>query len=160
MHQLHNCSVLSCKPVIALADAMCIGLVQFAAPGEGATSTTALLGRNAAGEGGGSAGDKLRRRYGGGDVATAQAPQPAQKAITVPIRVEPKVLFANERTFLNWMHTSTIIATIGMALLNLSPNSGAKASKMAGYVGWLHFTICTALLRWLGAPRIDYGMSV
>jgi uncharacterized membrane protein YidH (DUF202 family) len=85
-------------------------------------------------------------------VATAQAPQPAQKAITVPIRVEPKVLFANERTFLNWMHTSTIIATIGMALLNLSPNSGAKASKMAGYVGWLRFMICPALLRWLGAP--------
>ena len=48
--------------------------------------------------------------------------------------VEPKVLFANERTFLNWMHTSTIIATIGMALLNLSPNSGAKASKIAGCV--------------------------
>lgn len=97
------------------------------ASNELATSATALLAKPAADDG-------ARRRYGGGGAAAGAgaAPQGAKKAITVPVRVEPKVLFANERTFLNWMHTSTIIATIGMALLNLSPNSGAKASKIAG----------------------------
>lgn len=95
-----------------------------------ATSTTALLGDRRPPEQAGML-DRMRRRYGNESAAPAPAGG-AKKAITIPVRVEPKVLFANERTFLNWLHTSTIIATIGMALLNLSPNSGAKASKIAG----------------------------
>ncbi|KNC73532.1 hypothetical protein SARC_13910, partial [Sphaeroforma arctica JP610] len=55
------------------------------------------------------------------------------KTILIPARVEPKVFFANERTFLNWLHTSTMISTIGLALLNLAPNkASAKGAKMAG----------------------------
>eukprot|EP00123_Amoebidium_parasiticum_P018195 comp24129_c1_seq2/m.43811 comp24129_c1_seq2/g.43811 ORF comp24129_c1_seq2/g.43811 comp24129_c1_seq2/m.43811 type:complete len:676 (-) comp24129_c1_seq2:233-2260(-) len=55
------------------------------------------------------------------------------KPVLAPIKVEPKVYFANERTFLNWLHTAVLISTIGLALLNLAPESkGAKASRIAG----------------------------
>lgn len=35
----------------------------------------------------------------------------------VPVKVEPKVYFANERTFLAWMHLSVIIAGASIAIL-------------------------------------------
>lgn len=35
----------------------------------------------------------------------------------VPIKVEPKVFFANERTFLAWMHMSVTIASISVAIV-------------------------------------------
>mmetsp|Transcript_529 Transcript_529/g.1263 ORF Transcript_529/g.1263 Transcript_529/m.1263 type:complete len:222 (-) Transcript_529:226-891(-) len=37
-----------------------------------------------------------------------------------PIKVEPKVFFANERTFLAWMHVSIILAGASVAILALS----------------------------------------
>lgn len=41
------------------------------------------------------------------------------KRISIPIRVEPKVFFANERTFLSWLHYSIFIGGIGTAMLGL-----------------------------------------
>jgi len=37
-----------------------------------------------------------------------------------PIKIEPKVFFANERTFLAWMHISVILAGASVAILALS----------------------------------------
>lgn len=34
-----------------------------------------------------------------------------------PIKIEPKVFFANERTFLAWMHLSVILAGASIAIL-------------------------------------------
>eukprot|EP00123_Amoebidium_parasiticum_P018194 comp24129_c1_seq1/m.43808 comp24129_c1_seq1/g.43808 ORF comp24129_c1_seq1/g.43808 comp24129_c1_seq1/m.43808 type:complete len:632 (-) comp24129_c1_seq1:563-2458(-) len=58
-----------------------------------------------------------------------------KKPIAIPVRVEPKVFFANERTFLNWLHTAILVSTIGISLLNLVGPSGAqaKASQVAGF---------------------------
>ena len=36
------------------------------------------------------------------------------------IKVEPKVFFANERTFLTWMHTSITLASISVAIVSFS----------------------------------------
>ncbi|ATY59061.1 vacuolar transporter chaperone 4 [Cordyceps militaris] len=44
---------------------------------------------------------------------------PKGKKIYVPVRVEPKVFFAAERTFLGWLEYSIYIGTIAMTLLNL-----------------------------------------
>lgn len=41
------------------------------------------------------------------------------KRIAIPIRVEPKVFFANERTFLSWLHFSIFIGGLGSALVGL-----------------------------------------
>ncbi|KAL1310889.1 hypothetical protein AAFC00_001120 [Neodothiora populina] len=43
---------------------------------------------------------------------------PKGKKIHVPVRVEPKVYFAAERTFLSWLEFSIILASIAAALLN------------------------------------------
>jgi len=37
-----------------------------------------------------------------------------------PIKIEPKVFFANERTFLAWMHISVILAGASVAILAIS----------------------------------------
>lgn len=37
-----------------------------------------------------------------------------------PIKIEPKVFFSNERTFLAWMHVSVILAGTSVAILALS----------------------------------------
>ncbi|KAI9369615.1 vacuolar transporter chaperone 4 [Aspergillus egyptiacus] len=43
---------------------------------------------------------------------------PKGKRIHVPIRVEPKVYFAAERTFLSWLEFSILLGTIAATLLN------------------------------------------
>ena len=35
----------------------------------------------------------------------------------VPVKVEPKVYFANERTFLAWLHMSVLLASISVAIV-------------------------------------------
>ncbi|TCD72002.1 vacuolar transporter chaperone [Steccherinum ochraceum] len=43
---------------------------------------------------------------------------PPGKRIAVPVRVEPKVYFATERTFLKWLHFAIYVGTIATTLLN------------------------------------------
>jgi uncharacterized membrane protein YidH (DUF202 family) len=49
----------------------------------------------------------------------------ANKRIALPVRVEPKVAFANERTFLSWLHFTVILGGLAVGLLNF----GDKASN-------------------------------
>ena len=35
----------------------------------------------------------------------------------VPVKVEPKVFFANERTFLAWLHMSLTLASISVGIV-------------------------------------------
>ena len=37
--------------------------------------------------------------------------------LQIPVKVEPKVYFANERTFLSWMNMSVTLASISMAIV-------------------------------------------
>ena len=39
--------------------------------------------------------------------------------INIPVRVEPKVFFANERTFLRWVQFSIFLGGLGTAMLGL-----------------------------------------
>ncbi|KAJ1514406.1 vacuolar transporter chaperone [Coelomomyces lativittatus] len=50
------------------------------------------------------------------------------KRIVVPVRVEPKVFFANERTFLAWLHFAALISGLALGLLNF----GDHRAKLAG----------------------------
>jgi len=40
------------------------------------------------------------------------------KRIALPTRVEPKVFFANERTFLSWLNFSVILGALAIGMLN------------------------------------------
>lgn len=57
----------------------------------------------------------------------------ATKRIALPVRVEPKVSFANERTFLSWLHFTVVLGGLAVGLLNF----GDKVCKFS--VGRLGF---------------------
>ncbi|KAF8740092.1 hypothetical protein AX14_008722 [Amanita brunnescens Koide BX004] len=46
---------------------------------------------------------------------------PPGKRISVPVRIEPKVYFAAERTFLKWLNNAVFVGTIATTLLNFIP---------------------------------------
>lgn len=45
------------------------------------------------------------------------------KKIATPIRVEGKVWFANERTWISWLNISVLVATLALALFNASEDN-------------------------------------
>ncbi|KAL1673389.1 VTC domain-containing protein [Schizophyllum commune] len=57
---------------------------------------------------------------------------PDGKRIAVPVRIEPKVYFAAERTFLKWMNTAVVIGTIATTLLNFIPPDDRRGLISAG----------------------------
>ncbi|KOC14008.1 vacuolar transporter chaperone 4 [Aspergillus flavus AF70] len=63
---------------------------------------------------------------------------PKGKRIHVPVRVEPKVYFAAERTFLSWLEFSILLGTIAATLLNFGNDYITFASSWA-------FTVLAAL---------------
>ena len=57
---------------------------------------------------------------------------------TVPMRIEPKTFFANERTFLSWLHTAVLIGTIGAGLVSIHLGRARRRrppSRPSGSVG-------------------------
>ena len=43
----------------------------------------------------------------------------SNKRVAVPMKIEPKTFFANERTFLQWFNAAAFLASVGMALLGM-----------------------------------------
>jgi SPX domain protein involved in polyphosphate accumulation/uncharacterized membrane protein YidH (DUF202 family) len=80
----------------------------------------------------------------GGDIHARKFKAPKGKRIHVPVRVEPKVYFAAERTFLSWLEFSIILGSIAATLLNF----GDHVSLISAW----GFTIvaCCALLYSVG----------
>jgi hypothetical protein len=50
------------------------------------------------------------------------------KRIILPVRVEPKVFFANERTFLSWLHFCIVLGGLALGLLNFGDDAIAQIS--------------------------------
>ncbi|KAJ9476137.1 Vacuolar transporter chaperone 4 [Pseudozyma hubeiensis] len=73
--------------------------------------------------------DRVRRALEGEDEEVPRGPnveyvrefhaQPGKK-VSVPIRIEPKVYFANERTFLKWLEFNVYLSALAIGLLNFS----------------------------------------
>ena len=80
----------------------------------------------------------------GSQVQARKFKAPPGKRIHVPVRVEPKVYFANERTFLSWLEFSIILGSIAATLLNFGDNISIASA-------WA-FTVvaCLALLYSVG----------
>lgn len=66
--------------------------------------------------------ERNTRLFGDGEIQNRRFKAPPGKKIYVPVRVEPKVFFAAERTFLGWLEYSVYISAIAMALLNFRKN--------------------------------------
>ena len=63
-----------------------------------------------------------------GGVVSKRFKAPPGKRIHVPVRVEPKVYFAAERTFLSWLEFSIIIGSIAATLLNFGDSISVAAA--------------------------------
>ncbi|KAJ4296123.1 vacuolar transporter chaperone [Collariella sp. IMI 366227] len=74
---------------------------------------------------------RLQALLGTGEIQQRRFKAPKGKKIYVPVRVEPKVYFAAERTFLGWLEYSIYIGTIAVTLLNFSTQQGNRASFVA-----------------------------
>lgn len=72
-------------------------------------------------------------------------------ARTTPMRIEPKTFFANERTFLSWLHMAVTIGSIAAALLGFvgvadSSKHKAQVSCFLKSASWI---VIAALCCWL-----------
>lgn len=52
------------------------------------------------------------------------------KRIALPTRVEPKVFFANERTFLSWLNFTVILGSLAIGLLNFGDRVGRISASL------------------------------
>jgi uncharacterized membrane protein YidH (DUF202 family) len=50
------------------------------------------------------------------------------------IKVEPKVFFSSERTFLAWLHTSILLAGASIAITSFSDDSGDLLDQLYGII--------------------------
>ncbi|KAH9481308.1 Vacuolar transporter chaperone 4 [Psilocybe cubensis] len=65
---------------------------------------------------------------------------PEGKLIAIPVRIEPKVYFAAERTFLKWLNNAVFIGTIATTLLNFTP-----ADDTRGLISAALFTLAALM---------------
>lgn len=93
---------------------------------------------------GGSWANPMNRQHGGwgpsllkrfwkrrGNQASSSSPSsPRRKRVAVPVRVEPKVFFANERTFLSWLHFAVVLGGLALGLMNFGDRSGMIAGAI------------------------------
>lgn len=70
------------------------------------------------------------------------------KKIAMPIRIEPKVFFANERTFLKWVQFSIFLGGVGTAILGLGDNSAAVCGSMLMVVALLFIFYAFYIYKW------------
>lgn len=56
------------------------------------------------------------------------------KRIALPTRVEPKVFFANERTFLSWLNFTVILGSLGVGLLNFGDKIGRISAGLFTFI--------------------------
>ncbi|KAG0266097.1 vacuolar transporter chaperone [Mortierella polycephala] len=75
---------------------------------------------------------------------------PKPKKVLGVLKVEAKVFFANERTFLKWMNISVLLGTLGVSLFNASDNIG----RFAGILLALTALVTLVYSIWLYEKRL------
>ncbi|KAJ3240368.1 hypothetical protein HDU78_002310 [Chytriomyces hyalinus] len=70
------------------------------------------------------------------------------KRIVIPVRIEPKVYFANERTFLTWLHFVIVLCSTALGLLNFGDKVGQIAGVMFTLVAFLFMLHAAFLQQW------------
>lgn len=75
-----------------------------------------------------------------------EVPPRAALARTTPMRIEPKTFFANERTFLAWLHMAVTLGSISAALLGFAAGSAPAPDTPSGEVVSKHLVELIALI--------------
>lgn len=72
------------------------------------------------------------------------------KRIALPVRLEPKVFFANERTFLSWLHFGITLSSLSIGLLNFGDKIGQVAGSVFILISMAVFVYSVCLFYWRG----------
>jgi len=70
------------------------------------------------------------------------------KRIALPTRVEPKVFFANERTFLSWLNFTVILGGLGLGLLNFGDRVGQISAALFTLVAMAAMIYALVTFHW------------
>ncbi|KAI0521780.1 hypothetical protein F5B22DRAFT_501965 [Xylaria bambusicola] len=70
------------------------------------------------------------------------------KRIALPTRVEPKVFFANERTFLSWLNFTVILGALAIGMLNFGDRPAFISAFLFTGVGMLTMIYALFTYHW------------
>ncbi|KAJ1722347.1 hypothetical protein LPJ53_003215 [Coemansia erecta] len=70
------------------------------------------------------------------------------RRIAVPVRVEPKVFFANERTFLSWLNFAIVLGSLALGLLNFGDRTGRIAGAAFTVISMGVMVYALMLFQW------------
>ncbi|TVY59619.1 Vacuolar transporter chaperone, partial [Lachnellula suecica] len=84
----------------------------------------------------------VQQQLGPGQIESKRFKAPKGKKIHVPVRVEPKVYFAAERTFLSWLEISIFLSGAATTLLNY----GEKTSRMSFFASGCLIVVAAVFL--------------
>merc|ERR1712144_196916 len=70
------------------------------------------------------------------------------KRIALPTRVEPKVFFANERTFLSWLNFTIILGGLAVGLLNFGDRIGQISAAIFTSIAMLAMLYALVTFHW------------
>ncbi|KAJ3050837.1 vacuolar transporter chaperone [Rhizophlyctis rosea] len=83
-----------------------------------------------------------------GDVPFQAREMGPNKKIALPVRVEPKVFFANERTFLSWLHFCIVLGGLALTLLNFGDRVGQISGVLFTLVAMMFMVYALFLYQW------------
>jgi len=87
-------------------------------------------------------------RHGASFVFRTLTRWPTGKRIALPTRVEPKVFFANERTFLSWLNFTVILGGLAVGLLNFGDSVGRISAALFTFVAMAAMIYALATFHW------------
>ncbi|KAJ1985490.1 hypothetical protein H4R33_004012 [Dimargaris cristalligena] len=70
------------------------------------------------------------------------------KRIAIPVRVEPKVFFANERTFLSWLNFTTVLGSLALGLLNFGDSVGRISGAIFTVISMAAMVYALCIYQW------------
>ncbi|KAK4949584.1 GTPase regulator Nrf1 [Elasticomyces elasticus] len=70
------------------------------------------------------------------------------KRIALPTRVEPKVFFANERTFLSWLNFTVVLGGLAIGLLNFGDRVGQISAGCFTFVAMATMIYALVTFHW------------
>ncbi|KAJ1990338.1 GTPase regulator Nrf1 [Coemansia spiralis] len=97
---------------------------------------------------GGSFGNERNQPSGYGSVPFTSRHDRPDKRIAVPVRVEPKVFFANERTFLSWLNFAIVLGSLALGLLNFGDRTGKIAGAAFTLIAMFVMVYALMLFQW------------
>lgn len=81
------------------------------------------------------------------------------KRIALPTRVEPKVFFANERTFLSWLNFTVILGGLAVGLLNFGDRVGRISAGLFTFIAMAAMLYALVTFHWRATSIRKRGQS-